>query len=237
MSHVKNVQAFEKLTGLCTGYGGAYNPGQQNLQVDALIARLNNAQQVLMEVTEKQTVYDKATNSRERLFQQLKKLCSRILSVLKGSGADALTLKDARASSRKLWGARSTKPPDAIQEGEAAPKNSSVYGSDFASALYHFAKLVETVSTEPNYRPNEPELTVAALNQMFDTLQRANERVVQAEVQLVMARKKRNDVLYEAEGSLHATMKAAKAYVRGAFGFQSTEHTQIIRLRFTKPTA
>jgi hypothetical protein len=65
MSHVKNMQAFEKLTGLCTGYGGSYNPGQQNLQVDALIAKLNNAQQVLMEVTETQTVYDNATNSRE----------------------------------------------------------------------------------------------------------------------------------------------------------------------------
>jgi hypothetical protein len=64
MSHVKNVQAFEKLAGLCTGYGGAYNPGQQNLQVNALVTSLNNAQQVLMEVTEAQTVLDNATNRR-----------------------------------------------------------------------------------------------------------------------------------------------------------------------------
>lgn len=234
MSHVKNVQAFEKLTGLCTGYGGSYNPGQQNLQVDALIAKLNNAQQMLMVVTEAQTVYDNATNSRERLFKQLKKLSSRILSVLKGSGVDALTLEDARASSRKLWGKRSSKPPDVVKEGEAVPKSSSVYGTDFASAVYHFAKLVETVSAASSYLPNEKELVVDALKQMLSTLQSANERVVQAEVQLVMARKKRNDLLYEKEDSLCETLKATKSYVRGAFGYQSLEHAQIIRLRFTK---
>jgi hypothetical protein len=237
MSHVKNMQAFEKLTGLCTGYGGSYNPGQQNLQVDALIAKLNNAQQVLMEVTEAQTVYDSATNSREGLFNQLKKLSSRILSVLKGSGADALTLKDARACTRKLWGYRSSKPPDPVKEGEAVPKSPSVYGTDFASAVYHFAKLVETVSAAPSYQPNEPELQVEALRQMLNTLQSANERVVLAEVQRVMARKKRNDLFYENENCLYATLKAIKSYVRGALGFLSTEHIQITRLRFTKPMA
>ena len=32
MSHIKNVDAYSRLVGLCTGYGGKYNPGQQNLQ-------------------------------------------------------------------------------------------------------------------------------------------------------------------------------------------------------------
>lgn len=237
MSHVKNMQAFEKLTGLCTGYGGSYNPGQQNLQVDALIAKLNNAQQVLMEVTETQTVYDNATNSREALFHRLRKLSSRILSVLKGSGVDDLTLKDARASFRKLWGKRISKPPEVVKEGEAVPKSPSVYGTDFASTVYHFAKLVETVSAAPRYQPNEPELQVEALRQTLNALQSANERVVQAEVQRVMARKKRNDLFYENEDSLHQTLKATKSYVRGALGFLSTEHIQIARLRFTKPMA
>jgi len=32
MSHVKNMQSFEKLMGICTGLGGNYNPGKQNLE-------------------------------------------------------------------------------------------------------------------------------------------------------------------------------------------------------------
>jgi hypothetical protein len=235
MSHVKNVQAFEKLAGLCTGYGGAYNPGQQNLQVNALVTRLNNAQQVLMEVTEAQTVLDNATNRRKRLFQELKKLSSHIFHVLKASGADELTLSDARASVRKLWGQRSYKPPDVVKEGEV-PKSPSVYGMDFASAEYYFSKLVETVSAVASYQPNEPRLTVAGLNQMLAELRNANEAVLQAEVQWVMARKKRNDLIYYEENSLLAILRAAKSYVRGVFGFQSPEHVQIIRLRFNKPT-
>lgn len=236
MAHVKNVQAFEKLAGLCTGYGGSYNPGQQNLQVDALIAKLNSAQQLLMEVTEAQTVYDNATNSREQLFKKLEKLSSQIMSVLKGSGADALTLEDARASFRKLRGYRNSKPPNGTKEGEA-PKSPSVYGKDFASAVYHFAKLVETVSATASYKPNEPELKLEGLDQMLNSLKKANEAVMQAEVQRVMARKKRNDLLYESEESLHKTLKDAKAYVRGVFGFLSTEHVQITRLRFYKPAS
>jgi hypothetical protein len=236
MSHVKNVQAFEKLAGLCTGYGGAYNPRQQNLQVNALVTSLNNAQQVLMEVTESQTVLDNAINKRRRLFQGVKKLSSHIFSVLKASGADALTLSDARASVRKLWGQRSYKPPDVVKEGEV-PKSSSVYGSDFASAEYYFSKLVETVSSVASYQPNEPKLTVAGLNQMLAELRSANEAVLQAEVQWIMARKKRNDLMYHHENSLHNVLRAAKSYVRGVFGYQSPEHVQVVRLRFNKPTA
>lgn len=56
------MQAFEKLMGIYTGYGGQYNPGQQNLQVNALVTLLNNAQQKLSEVNEAQTAYDNITN-------------------------------------------------------------------------------------------------------------------------------------------------------------------------------
>src|SRR5260221_337769 len=94
MSHVKNLHAFGKLTGICTGYGGTYKPGQQNLQVNALIAMSYNAQQVLGEVNEKQTAYDNITNNRELGFKGIRHLSSRIVSVLKSSGANALTVKD-----------------------------------------------------------------------------------------------------------------------------------------------
>jgi hypothetical protein len=123
-----------------------------------------------------------------------------------------------------------------VKEGEV-PKSSSIYGSDFASAEYFFAKLVETVSSIATYQPNEPSLTGASLNQMLAELRSANEAVLQAEVQWIMARKKRNDLMYYHEDSLHNMLKAAKSYVRGVFGYQSPEHVQIIRLRFNKPTA
>ena len=66
MSHLKNMQAFGKLTGVCTGLGGNYNPGQQNLQANAMAAKLNIAQQVWEEVKEAEKAYDNATSTDNR---------------------------------------------------------------------------------------------------------------------------------------------------------------------------
>src|SRR6478752_2955621 len=106
MSHVKNVHAFEQLKGICTGYGGKYNPGKQNLQVNALTTLLNNAQLALAEMHEARTAYERATNSREVAFKDAPKFASRMYNVLRYSGSDPLTLEDARASIRKLRGIR-----------------------------------------------------------------------------------------------------------------------------------
>src|SRR5688572_25442550 len=90
MSHNKNVNAFERLAGLCTGYGGAYNPGHQNLQVEALITKLYNAQQAMNEVKKAETAFDVAMNHREMVIEDAKQLSSRVISVLKSTGVNEL---------------------------------------------------------------------------------------------------------------------------------------------------
>jgi hypothetical protein len=237
MSHVKNVQAFGKLTGICTGYGGQYNPGQQNLQVDALVTLLNNAQQTLSEVNEAQTAYDNITNTRELGFRGVRKFSSRIFSVLKSCGAHALTIDDARVSMRKLQGSKSSKPVATTEAvtAEENPKPGFVYSQDYASLAFYFARLVETVAAEANYRPTEPELSVAGLRAKVTELQSLNNAVATAEIELTGARRKRNALFYKAQGSLFATAVAAKMYVRGAFGFNSDQRAEVSKVRFTKP--
>ena len=43
MTTVMNMQSFEKLLGICTGFGGKYNPGRQNLRVENLSVMLDQA--------------------------------------------------------------------------------------------------------------------------------------------------------------------------------------------------
>src|SRR6185369_6324513 len=83
MSHIKNVQAFGKLTGICTGYGGSYKPGKQNLQANAMSALTNNAQQVMGEVLSAQINFDNITNVREAAFKDIQRFGTRIISALK----------------------------------------------------------------------------------------------------------------------------------------------------------
>ena len=111
MSHVKNMQAFGKLTGICTGLGGTYNPGQQNLQVNVMATLMNIAQQSWEEVKEAQSTYDKATNNRELGFRKIRKLSARVYDMLKASGANTLLLDDALNCKRRIYGARISKLP------------------------------------------------------------------------------------------------------------------------------
>jgi hypothetical protein len=237
MAHVKNVEAFEKLKGICTGYGGAYNPGQQNLQVDALNTLFINAEQAIYKVMEAQTVYNNVTNTRELIFKKVRSLASDVCSVLSASGANELTMNDARSICRKIRGysLSKRKPDPDSANGTDNSKSVSVYGTDYASLVSHFARLVELIESMPDYQPNEPRLTLEGLQQVVAQLRAANQAVIQAYTNLVFARRHRNELLYTGAQNLVRTAKAAKEYVRGVFGYRSSQHIEVTRLRFTKP--
>jgi hypothetical protein len=239
MSHVKNVQAFEQLKSFCTGLGGNYNPGKQNLQVNALTTLFNNAQHVLTEAHEARTAYERATNNREVVFRDVGKLASRIYSALKSSGAHPLTIEDARVSIRKLKGIRASKPKSQVETkaGEEKPPKGTARGLDFASMISNFEKLVETLSAEPMYVISEPDLSLTGLQQKLNELQHLNTAVIEAAVQLDLARTKRNNVLYSGEGNLVDVAMAAKAYVRSLFGYRSENSESVSKLNFSKHKA
>lgn len=236
MTHVKNVQAFGKLTGICTGYGGAYNPGQQNLQVNAMATLMTKAQQAMEKVNEAQSLYDLATNERFKAFKGLRHLASGVCALLQASGADPLHVSDARASCRKIWGSRkATRKANAEATAEGKPKPAFGYPHDFASIVNYFAALIETVSNEPKYQPNEASMTLEGLRKRLASLQQFNQRVINAEIELTQAKRDRNELYYQADENLFATALAAKLYIRAIFGYRSEQHLEVMRLRFTKP--
>lgn len=236
MSHVKNMQAFGKLTGICTGYGGQYNPGQQNLQVDAMTTLMISAQQVMDACNEAQALYDQVTNARERGFKGLRRLSSSVCLVLKSSGVDPATVADAYRLNRRIWGARKAmRKENAAAQATGEKPKVFVYGLDYASLANHFARLVELVLAEPMYRPTEANLSVEGLQQKLGSLLKLNAAVTEAEIRVTHARRERNRIFYQMEGNLFATAMASKQYIRGVFGFQSSQHQEVRQLRFNKP--
>lgn len=237
MSHVKNVQAFGKLTGICTGYGGKYNPGKQNLQVKAMATLTSKAQQAMAEVNEAKSLYDIATNNRVTGFYGLRKLSSSVIALLKVSGAHELTVNDAVTNNRKLWGSRKVnrKANAEILADPEKRRSTFLYNQDYASLANYFAKIVETVAKEPLYQPNEPYMTVAGLQKKVEELYKLNKAVTEAEIALKQAKRKRDELYYLVDGNLFDTALNAKLYVRGIFGYQSSQHLEVRSLRFTKP--
>ncbi len=244
MSHTKNVEAFGKLVGICTGFGDEYKPVQRNLQVENLSGILTNARYALTNVSEAKTSFENSINRRAVEFKEISKLATRIFVALKSSGALPLTVDDARMMVRKIKGrsAAASRTPvpsgTATQQPQAsaqAPTRSRANGGDYDSAAYHFEKLLQTVSTEPLYSPFVTDLQVQNLHDKLDSFRNSNNAVVAAESQWGKAREDRNALLYTASGNMYSTAIAVKQLVKAAFGYTSEEAKAVAHIRMLKP--
>lgn len=238
MSHFKNVQNFDKVIAVCTGLGGNYNPGKQNLQIESLVALMNNAQSALDAIKVAKTNNEFATNHREVAFKGLGKLAGRIISELKSSGVLVQTVDDARYIQRKLVGFRISRdpvptPPDSSTE--AAAKKPMARGLDYGTQVQHFGKLLQTLRTEPLYQPTIADLKMDALEAKLSDLMAKNAAVVRTSVELKNARQHRNDLLYSQSGSARETLRAVKQQVKAAFGPGSEEFKTLVAVKFITP--
>jgi hypothetical protein len=241
MGHIHNVQSFEKLLGICTGYGGNYNPGKQNLRVENLSDLLMRAREKLLQVSVAKTSYENAQNIRQAAFAEIRKLAPRILAELRSSNVMPETVNDAAIMVRKMKGYSSSAKPEAAA---ASPKGSDSStevpvrrrssGLDYFNSVSHFEKLIQTLATEPLYQPVNPELEVAALQAKLTSLQSMNTSVVVATSELGRARRDRNSFLYEGPNSLHSTAMAVKQQVKAFFGTSSEATKAASKIRFIK---
>ncbi|MEQ1588338.1 MAG: hypothetical protein ABL895_20810, partial [Cyclobacteriaceae bacterium] len=235
MSHIKNMQNFDKVIAVCTGLGGTYNPGKQNLRVESLTALLNNAHSALESLKVAKTNFEYATNYREVAFRNLPKLTGRIISELKSSEVLVQTVDDARYIHRKLTGFRVSRDPVPPEKAEATSQKKFIAkGRDFTTQADHFAKLLQTLRTEPNYQPVPDDLKLPALEARLSDLYAKNGEVMRATVELKNARSHRDEMLYLKQGNVHETYLAVRQTVRAAYGFSSQQYKALAGVRFTK---
>jgi hypothetical protein len=237
MTHVKNVEGFGKLVDFCSGYGGKYNPGSPNLQLNQLNVLLVQAMQALHTAKAAKTGYDQQANNREIVFQDIRKLASRVVLTLAASGASAQTVKDARSFLRLMYGRRAEDPAPVAGDttAPASIRTRSISRQDFASQIDHLASLILTVSAEPKYQPNESEFTKEGLNAKVAQLRTLNQDATTARMQWSNARIERNRVLYTDPNALYGTANAVKMYVKAVYGHSSEQYRQVSSLVFTKP--
>src|SRR5258708_8025560 len=114
MSHTKNVEAFGKLEGICTGFGDEYKPVQRNLQVENLSGILTNARYALTNVSEAKTSFENSINRRAVEFKEISELATRIFVALKSSGALPIPVAAARMIVRKINGRSASRNPPPV---------------------------------------------------------------------------------------------------------------------------
>jgi len=242
--HAKNVANFEDLISFCIGYGAAYNPVNANKKIPALQAKQTAALAAIQTVKTTKTAFDNSTNARELIFETLKKLSTRIVNALEATTATTLTIDDAKTVNRKMQGKRAGSTAKilaanstAVVVPNAAPAVTtiSVSQQSFDGLIDNFAKLIQIVSTEAAYLPNETELKVATLNTLLTNLKAANTAVINATTTYSNARIARNTVLYAKDTGMVDIAFEVKKYVKSLFGATSPQYKQVSGLQFRQP--
>ncbi len=229
MNTIKNMQSFTRLIGYCTGYGGKYNPGRQTLQVENLQVQLEAVRQALEEVKVTKVHFYNEVNARRQAFDELPKQAASVIRTLKSFGASEETMADARLYYRSILGRKLTvKPIEKAGEAvEPIPVRRSQLQLAYVNKVDWFAQLVQTASTHPSYRPNEPALSIEGLNSKVVELQAFNQRVDDARVKWKNACLKRDKLIKGKDESVMMTTRAVKDYLGAIFGFSSPEYGQV----------
>lgn len=235
--HAKNIANFEDLISFCIGYGTMYNPGTVALQVPSLQTKYTSALADLQAVVSAKTLFDNATNERVILFKELSPLLTRIISALSYSGVSKQTLDDAKGIIRKLRGAtkkpKEETPSIPPMEG-IAPVESSISASrqSYDAILFNFMQLVDLVSAQPLYTPNESDLSVAGLQTRLANMQASVTNVTNAITAINNARINRDKGLYDSATGLVKIALDVKQYVRSLYGKSSPEFKKMVKLEF-----
>lgn len=237
--HAKNVANFETLISFCTGYGTAYNPSKASLKLPALNTLLTNAKSSLTSVNLVLQPWKNAVNAREITFDPLSKLITRVINALDSSNVSKQVVADSKTISRKIQGKRASAKVETVIDNPDTPedesqKSISASQMSFDSRIQNMDKLIQLLTTQAGYTPNETELKLTNLTTVLADMRTKNTAAINALTPLSNARISRNTVLYGTDTGLVDIAGEVKKYVKSLYGAKSPQFKQVSGLQFSK---
>ena len=235
--HAKNVANFDELISFITGYGAVYNPSKASLKLTALKTLSTNAKNAVNTVNGAMPSYKNAVANRQSAFTPLSKLITRVMNAAIVTMSKEEEIEHVRSLVRKIQGRRaeakkSEEELQALALVGKETKNISASQMSYDNRIDSLDKLIKLLSSNTLYKPNETELKLTSLTNLFKQLSEANALVFKAHVHLSNARLVRNDVLYLGEDCLVTVALESKTYIKSLFGVGSPQYKQISKLYF-----
>ena len=230
--HAKNVSNFETMISYCTGYGATYNPSNSEILLSELTTLHNQSKDVVKLVNITVSPFNDAEGQRKLIFKPLKPLSTKVLGALRGVNAPLTVIADAETINRKIQGKRADNSVEETPVGETPKDKISVSQQSFDMQIDHFDKLIQLVTIEPKYTPNEIPLKVITLNGFKTQLEIINTAVKNAYTPYSSAMIARDKKLYDPQTGLVERAQVVKNYVKSIFGASSPEYKLINKLRF-----
>jgi hypothetical protein len=234
--HIVNIANFEKLAGHIQNFGTKYNPVPNKLKYENLISVLNGAKTSFDVLNTANAPYLIAISNRKMAFTPINKLLSRIIKIAEILSVNQTSLKAMKELVRKLRGSRAVakKSQEELAEGEKSAVYHSVSQLSFVQRIEHTAELINILQAQPEYIPNEQELTVEHLTALLNEMRATNTIVNETEIPITKARNERNAYLYAPATGIVSIAQDVKKYVQATFGNDSVEYKEITKLKFKK---
>ena len=232
--HSKNVTNFETLILSCTGFGADYNPSISDILISNLTTQHTDAKVSLQLVKTTEAPFNEVEGQRKTIFKPVKPTSTKVLNALKGVKAPATVITDAETINRKIQGKRADNTIDVVVAGQTPKDKISVSQQSYDMQIEHFSKLIELVSIEPKYNPNETPLKVATLTTFKNQLVTINTSLKTIYTPYKNAMINRDTKLYSSETGIVDTAQTVKNYVKSVFGASSPQFKQISKLVFRK---
>ena len=147
--HYKNVANFNALKVFAEGLGAEYNPQKDILKLPNLTTLLQAATQLHNDVKEQANTVALAVDERQLVFDDIKKLSTRIINTMGSTDVSQKTIIDAKAINAKIQGARVKKKTE-TEEGKEDTKTTSVSRQSYDSFYENFKALNNLVQQDGN---------------------------------------------------------------------------------------
>jgi len=231
-----NIANFETLHSRCEGFGIKYKPKKQSIQLTAMATLLEDANKAQEAVKDAQSNFNFTINQRKVAFAPVKELSTCILNAYITCDALPANVDDLRGIVNKIRGGGSKSEdmpdPESTEPNQepAATRSTSFQSMDYM--IEHYKGVLSLLKLEPNYEPNEENLTREAIGALIADLKAKNSAAIKSNTRLNNARIERDKILYAPKTGLVATAAAVKQYVKSACKVNSTQFKSISSLNF-----
>ena len=239
-SHKQNVDNLEVLTTQAGTFQPVFNPSETRLSIQNQVQIKSASDQALIGVMTAESANDNAVAARTVAFEGFDGLVTRVINALRISDVPEQTIEQGETIVRELRNKRASEniTPEEPAEGtenEEPKRQNKMRSGSMDTRIENFTKLIVFLSTIPAYKPNETDITLAALQSRLGVLKLANTACITAEAAADAARLQRDIVLYTDKVGLVDIAMDSKLYVKSAYGAASPQYKAISGLLFSRP--
>jgi hypothetical protein len=228
--HAKNVANFKTLLTICVELGSTYQPTAEILQVANLQKVYSEAEVPMKQLKDAMPLYTTAVADKDAAFKPLNKWITKVINSFATCGAKKGEVNNAVTIAKKITGATKPAAKKAKEGEETDDISQSQYSMDMR--LDNLGKFIAILAANKNYKPNETDLQVTALETYVGILQTHVDKVKTASRPVVLAREKRNILLYTPETGMVDLALLVKKYALSCFGSDSATYKIIKGLSF-----